>query len=109
MEDLILEIQKKTRDLDKSIKELRKSGTAYAEAEAAYKMILRTEALKLRDSGMPVGLMTVVVYGIDEVAKARQQRDIAEAIYKANQEAIQAIKLMIRILDSQIQREWHSE
>lgn len=109
MDDLLNEIQQKTRDLNISIKKLRETGSEYARAEADYKMILRTEALKLRDTGMAVGLITMVVYGIEEVAKARQKRDIAEATYKANQEAIQAIKLMIRILDSQIQREWHSE
>lgn len=36
--DLWSEIQSKTKQLDYSVKELRKSGTAYAEAEKAHKI-----------------------------------------------------------------------
>ena len=50
-----------------------------------------------------------VCYGIPSVAEARFKRDVAEAVYKANQEAINSIKLQIRILNDQLDREWHSE
>ena len=104
--DLWSEIQSKTKQLDYSVKELRKSGTAYAEAEKAYKIKLRETALRLRSQDMAVGMINMTVYGVPEVAELRFQRDVAEAVYKANLEAINSIKLQLRLLDAQISREW---
>ena len=55
---------------------------------------------------MPVTLINQIIYGIPEVAEKRFKRDIAETIYKANQEAIQTTKLQIRVIENQIEREW---
>ncbi len=104
--NLYMELQNKTKELDICIRQLRVNGTAYAEAERAYKILLRSEALKLRDSGMAIGMIDKVVYGIQAVADARFKRDSADAVYKANQEAINSIKLQMRLIESQIQREW---
>ena len=104
--ELILDLQQKQRELDISIKQLRTTGTAYALAEKDYKILLRTEALQLRSSGMAIGMITKIIYGVPEVAGLRFKRDIAEAIYKANQEAINSIKLQLRLISSQIDREW---
>lgn len=107
--DLYSELQQKTRQLDYSVKELRNSGAAYAQAEKDYKMLLRVECLKLRDSGMAIGMIDKVCYGIPSVAEARFKRDCAETVYKANQEAINSIKLQMRLIESQINREWGRE
>lgn len=104
--DLWSEIQSKTKQLDYSVKELRKSGTAYAEAEKAYKIKLRETALRLRSQDMAVGMISMTVYGVQEVAELRFKRDCCEAVYKANVEAINAIKLEIRIINEQLSREW---
>jgi len=106
MNDLYDELQVKLKELNVSIKQLRKTGTAYAEAERDYKIILRQECLKLRDSGMAIGMIDKCCYGIPSVAEARFKRDVAEAVYKANQEAINSIKLQLRLIEGQIQREW---
>ena len=106
MSDLYEELQAKTRQLDTSIRQLRKNGTEYAEAERDYKVLLRTECLRLRDEGMAIGMIQLTCYGIPSVAEARVRRDIAQVVYEANQEAIQAIKLQMRLIESQIQREW---
>ena len=103
--DLWSEIQSKTKQLDYSVKELRKSGTAYAEAERAYKIKLRETALRLRSQDMAVGMINMTVYGVPEVAELRFKRDCCEAVYKANVEAINAIKLEIRIINEQLSRE----
>ena len=103
---MINEIQEKIKQLEVCIRKLRTSGTEYAEAEKAYKIVLRQECLKLRDSGMAIGMIDKTCYGIQSVADARFKRDVAECVYKANMEAILAIKLQIRILDSQVSREW---
>lgn len=105
--DLYIEIQRKINELNTSLKKLRETGTAYAEAERDYKIMLRQEALKLRsEKGMAITLIQQVVYGVPEVAEKRFKRDVAEVIYKANQEAINAIKLQIRIMESQLSREY---
>lgn len=105
--DLIQELQQKIRELAASIKQLRVSGTAKAEAEKNYKIKLREEALKLRaEKGMPVTLINQIVYGIPEVAELRFKRDIADTVYQANLEAINSTKLQMRILENQIAREW---
>ena len=105
--DLYNELQKKINELNISIKKLRETGTEYAEAEKEYKITLRNEALKLRaEKGMPVTLIQQVVYGVPEVAEKRFKRDVKEAVYKANMEAINVFKLQIRIIESQLQREY---
>lgn len=104
--DLYEELQRKIRQLEYSIKQLRKSGTDYAQAEKDYKILLRLECLKLRDEGMAIGMIDKTCYGIPAVAEARLKRDVAEAVYKANQEAINSIKLQLRLIEGQINREW---
>lgn len=101
-----MELQNKTKQLEVSIKQLRTSGTDYANAEKDYKVLLRQECLKLRDDGMPIGMIDKTCYGIPSVAEARFKRDVAEAVYKANLEAINSIKLQMRIIENQLQREW---
>ena len=106
--ELYNELQVKTRQLEASIRQLRTSGTEYAEAEKNYKILLRQECLKLRDEGMAIGMIDKTCYGIPSVAEARFKRDIADAVYKANIEAINSIKLQMRLIESQLQREWGS-
>lgn len=106
MLDLYQELQAKIRALEASIKALRGNGEEYAKAERDYKILLRYECLKLRDEGMAIGMIDKTCYGIPSVAEARFKRDVAESVYKANQEAINSIKLQLRLIESQIQREW---
>lgn len=105
---MINELNELSKQLTHSGEQLKKYGKELAEAEHDYKVILRQEALKLRADGMAITLIDKVVYGIDEVADARLKRDIAETMYKASQESINTLKLKMRIIDAQINREWHS-
>lgn len=89
-----------------SVRSLRTSGTEYAESERAYKVLLRQECLKLRDEGMAIGMIDKTCYGIPSVAEARFKRDVALTVYQANQEAIQSIKLQMRLIEAQLNREW---
>lgn len=106
--DLQIELTEKIKQLEISIKELRNSGTNYAQAERDYKVLLRQECLKLRDEGMPVTLIDKTCYGIPSVAEKRFKRDVAETVYKANLEAINSIKLQLRLIENQISREFGS-
>lgn len=101
-------IQRKINELETSIKALRGNGNNYARAEKDYKIKLAEKALKLRDTGIAIGMIDKVIYGDQEVADMRFKRDMAEVLYKANQEHINATKLEIRILESQLNREWHT-
>lgn len=104
--ELYEELESLTRQLDVSIKSLRKTGGEYAKAERDYKVLLRQECLRLRDEGMAIGMIDKTCYGIPSVAEARFRRDVAESVYRANQEAINSIKLRMRLIEAQIQREW---
>ena len=105
--DLYSDLQRKIEELNISIKSLRTTGTEFAEAERDYKIKLREGALKLRaEKGMAVTLINQVVYGVPEVASKRFNRDVKQAVYQANLEAINSIKLQIRVIESQLQREW---
>lgn len=104
--ELFNELQNKTKELEISIKSLRQTGTSYAQAERDYKVLLRQECLRLRDEGMAIGMIDKTCYGIPSVAEARFKRDVAEAVYRANQEAINSIKLQMRLIENQLSREY---
>ena len=104
--DLFTTIEQKTKELETAVRSLRKTGQAFAAAERDYKILLRQECLKLRDEGMAIGMIDKTCYGIPSVAAARFQRDCSEAVYKANLESINSIKLQLRLLDAQLSREW---
>lgn len=107
--DLVEQIFRLNTELTQSIKLLRKNGEDLALKEKEYKVKLRTEALKLRQEvGMPVTLIQSIIYGVPEVAELRFKRDVSQAVYDANKEHINVVKLQIRILEAQISREWGS-
>ena len=68
--------------------------------------LAQDQYLRLRDEGMPVGLIDLTIRGDKEVAALRFTRDCKKVTYDANQEAVQAIKLQMRLIESQIQREY---
>lgn len=100
------EIEDKTRKLDKAINDLAKNGYDLAEKERAYKIAVNQKALQLRAEDMPVTLINQVIYGFEDIAKLRFDRDTAEVKYNTNQEYINTIKLQIRILENQLNREY---
>ena len=104
--DLYNDLNQKQRELDISIKSLRKTGNDYAEAYTNYRIKLAQELVKLRDEGMPVTLAYDVARGKQEIAKAKFNEISKEAIYKANQESINALKLQIKVLENTLEREW---
>lgn len=100
------EIEEKNKMLDKAIKDLAQNGYDLAIKEREYKIAVNKKALQLRAEDMPVTLINQVIYGYDDIALLRFERDTAEVKYNANLEYINTIKLQIRILENQIQREW---
>ncbi len=104
--ELWQEIQEKQKMLDKAIKELAQNGYKLAECERDYKIAVNKKALELRSQDLPVTLINQVIYGYEDIAKLRFERDTAQVKYNANLEYIQTIKLMIRILENQLSREY---
>lgn len=93
--------------LNTGVVKLKQYGKELAETERDYKVTLRQEALKLRtEQDMPVTLINQIIYGIPTVADKRFKRDVAETMYNVAQENINSIKLQLRILENQLQREW---
>lgn len=103
---LINELNDLSAKLDESVRYMARAGKDYARAEHDYKVALSQSALRLRAEGMAVTLIDKVIYGEKEVADKRLKRDIAETMYAASKENINKLKLQIRILDGQIDREY---
>lgn len=100
---------RKTKLLTPAIQRLDKTGVEYAEAERNYKLALRKHSLELRAVDMAVGMIDKTVYGIPEVADLRFERDVAYAHYRTAQEYINTLKIEIRVIENQIEREWGHE
>lgn len=100
------DIREKQKMLDKAIKDLAQNGYDLANKERQYKIAVNKKALELRAEDMPVTLINQVIYGYEDIAKLRFERDIAEVKYNSNIEYINTIKLMIRILENQLSREY---
>lgn len=79
--DLYQELQQKLKELEYSVKQLRHTGAAFAQAERDYKITLRKKALQLRAEGQPVGMIDKLVYGDPEVAEARLLPDMGDLIF----------------------------
>ena len=106
MIDLINELDARQKQLDIAVKTLRKSGEEYASAYRDYRVALAKELLKLKDDGFAITLAGDIARGKPEIARLKFEEITKEAIYKANQESILALKLQIKLLDNQIAREY---
>lgn len=105
MNDLVTEIGNKSRMLDVAIAELKKRGQKYAEAEKVYRIALARCILDEREKGTPVTVISDICRGSTQIAGLRFERDCAEVVYKSAMEAINSMKLQIRLMDSQLDRE----
>lgn len=103
--DLYEKQQDLIRQLDVAVKQLRKTGQAYGGSYARYRIALAKELLKLKADNMPVTIAYDIARGKEEIALMKQDEICNEAIYNANLESINSLKLQIKILDKQIDRE----
>lgn len=104
--DLYNEIQEKSRLLDNSVKMLRKTGSEYAKAYTDYRVALAKELMILKNEGYAITLAGDIARGKPEIARLKFEEISKEAIYKANLESINVLKLQIKILENQIEREY---
>ena len=107
--DLYDELMKKSNELDISVKSLRKTGSDYAEAYTNYRVELAKELMKLKAEGYAITLAGDIARGKPEIAKLKFKEISTEAIYKANLESINALKLQIKLIQNQIDKEYSNE
>jgi hypothetical protein len=107
--DIFNEIQELTKDLNVSVKSLRKTGEDYARAYTNYRIALAKELLILKNEGYAITLAGDIARGKPEIAKLKFEEISKEAIYKANQEAINSTKLKIKIIQEQLNKEYSSD
>ena len=92
---------------EKGVQDMRDTGCAYAKNRQAYEIAKAQRTLELRAKGTPVTLIPHLVQGYDDVNEARMLKDSAEALYAAAKEVVNVTKLKIRLVESQINREWY--
>ena len=101
------EIIEKRALLSSCIESLMEHGIKASKAEHNYKIALRKEMYRLReDEKVAWTAVANLSYGDLQVAKLRMDRDIYKVTYDAAQEKINGLKLELRILESQLNREW---
>ena len=105
-QDLMQELQEKVGLLDKALRQIGVRGRAYAEAERKYRVALAQKILTERDAGTPVTIVGDVCRGDQQISDLKMERDIAESVYKASLEACNVYKLQLRLLESQVDREY---
>lgn len=104
--DITNEISQKIALLDNSIKMLRKTGSDYAKAYTDYRVALAKELLILKNEGYAITLAGDIARGKPEIAHLKFEEISKEAIYKANIESINVLKLEIKILQEQYNKEY---
>lgn len=105
--DLLELINRKSNELDVAVKSLRNTGKDYAEAYTNYRVELAKELMRLKSEGYAITLAGDIARGKREIAQLKFKEITTEAIYKANLESINAIKLQIKLLDAQLSREYN--
>lgn len=103
--DLYNTLNKKLEELTIAVKSLRTTATEYAESYRNYRILLAKKLTQLKADGMAITLASDIARGDEEIANAKMIEIKKEAIYKANMESINAIKLEIKIIENQITRE----
>lgn len=98
LNDGILELRSANRAM-------RDSGMEYAAAERDYKAAKAKKILELRADSFPVTICQDVAMGCAEVANLRFDRDCAQVRYETDREYLWSIKLELRLLDAEIDRQ----
>jgi hypothetical protein len=104
--DLLIELNEKIASLEKAIETLASNGYDLAAKERDYKKAVNKKALELRAEDTPVTLINTIIYGYDDIADLRFERDAAQVRYNANNEYINVIKLIVKVLKDLEEREY---
>lgn len=104
--DIYNQIVKLNKELYKQIEKYRKAGIDYAVSYRKYRILLSQELFKLKSEGMPVTIAYDIARGEKNVANAKYDELSKYAIYEADKQQINAIKINIKVLKNQYDKEW---
>lgn len=97
------------RLINLAIAEAKERGRKMVIAEAAYYSAKATESFNLLEAGYANTFIQQVIKGRPSVVKAMSEYHQAEVEYKNANEAINAYKLALRVLENEQQREYEQE
>ena len=103
---LWVRIEECIRLIDLALLEAKRRGRVMVEKEAAYYTAKAKESFLLLEEGYANTLIQMVIKGRPNVAEAMSEYHAAEVEYKNANEAIQAMKLKLRVLENEQQRDW---
>lgn len=103
--DLYQRLNDGLKELRKANYDMKEAGWAFAQAERDYKIAKAKKILQLRAKGYPVTLCQDVTLGCDDVASLRFERDCAEVEYETSRELVWSLKLELRLIDGEIDRQ----
>ena len=99
-----------SKSLSESYSHLWDKGREYARADHHYKIAYKKEVFLLHEIDKVAWTTCPSLAHGDEtrnnVAKLRLARDMAKIEYEVMQEKIQGIKLQLRLIESQLERDW---
>ena len=102
-------IEECMRLIDLAISEAKSRGSAMVEKEAAYYTAKAQESFSLLEAGYANTYIQTVIKGRPRVSEAMSAYHAAEVEYKNANEAIQAYKLKLRVMEAELEREWEQE
>lgn len=108
MQDLMEELMQKRDELHKSMSLFRKNGETLAEMEHDYQVKKAQMWVIMESEGCSNTKIGATIKGQPMVAEAMFQRDKAKVMYETNKEHINAVKLDLKLIENQIQREWNN-
>ena len=83
-------------------------GITWAQREAEYYSAKAEETFSLYEDKVPATVIAQVIKGMPKTNKALRLRLAEKVGYENAQDAVQAYKLIVRILEADIDREWNS-
>lgn len=106
---LWVRIEECMRLLDVALKEAKMRGKSMVEAEARYYTAKAQESFRLLEAGYANTYIQTVIKGRQGVSEAMSEYHEAEVLYRNANEAINAMKAKLRVLENEQEREWSQQ
>lgn len=103
---LWVRIEECMRLLDLALKEAKSRGKVMVDAELEYYSAKSMESFSLLEEGYAVTFIQTVIKGRPNVVKKMSEYHEAEVLYRNANEAINALKAKLRVLENEQERDW---
>lgn len=106
-QDLVLALREQRKLLIDCVDAMKHTGRKLAEAEYKYRIAYRKEVFRLHEEDKVAWTAcSDLAKGSEEVGEMRFKRDIYKSDYEVLNEKIMAVKTEMRLLESEINKEW---